>query len=317
MPCRGFDNSHAVKIISRAENVEPEIQKSRLRLGLCPTCGIQTQTYDKDGKYQPVTNSDVFESRCLLCNPLMIHPRVQKSYSDRVVTDSSCSDNSTHSYDAYRSNKHTPRKRVEKKREQGRRKRSNSNKSKPKMKPQDVYNLSEEVFFTGSTCASPVLTHVESESSIEILGQQYNEKLNRSMIRRKLNDSCLKKNSRQVPHTCLQGENMQYSVEKSVYGYCYHNTLGKASVGCTSIPDSIFLSPSLKVSKSNSQDKYSKRCSYRQKCRQEFSSGSDIPQHFRRNHVSFSQIVSSIAPHTLRSFHTKKGATWSSGCAAL
>ena len=43
-----------------------EVQNTRIRFGLCPTCGIQTQTPDG----QPLTNRQVLNSRCLLCNPL-------------------------------------------------------------------------------------------------------------------------------------------------------------------------------------------------------------------------------------------------------
>jgi len=51
------------------KNVPLDVQKVRLNLGLCPTCGIQIQTIDQFGKVSALTNCNVFESRCMLCNP--------------------------------------------------------------------------------------------------------------------------------------------------------------------------------------------------------------------------------------------------------
>jgi len=49
-----------------------QIQIKRIELGYCPTCGIQTQFRDEStGQLKPVTNKDVLNSRCILCNPLM------------------------------------------------------------------------------------------------------------------------------------------------------------------------------------------------------------------------------------------------------
>jgi len=39
-------------------------------MGLCPTCGMQTQQKDQNNNFQPITNDSVLNSRCLLCNPL-------------------------------------------------------------------------------------------------------------------------------------------------------------------------------------------------------------------------------------------------------
>ena len=47
-----------------------EIQTARISLGLCPTCGIQTQQHNDKGILVPVTNMAVRNLRCLLCNPL-------------------------------------------------------------------------------------------------------------------------------------------------------------------------------------------------------------------------------------------------------
>mmetsp|Transcript_20017 Transcript_20017/g.24511 ORF Transcript_20017/g.24511 Transcript_20017/m.24511 type:complete len:517 (-) Transcript_20017:83-1633(-) len=55
----------------RITNVTHEdVQTARIGLGLCPTCGIQTQCLDKNGIFAPVTNSLVNNSRCLLCVPI-------------------------------------------------------------------------------------------------------------------------------------------------------------------------------------------------------------------------------------------------------
>jgi len=47
-----------------------EVQTTRIRFGLCPTCGIQTQAINKNGNITAITNPSVHNSRCLLCNPL-------------------------------------------------------------------------------------------------------------------------------------------------------------------------------------------------------------------------------------------------------
>jgi len=49
-----------------------DVQKTRSSLGLCPTCGIQTQILHKNGNFTPITNSTVQNSRCLLCNQIPI-----------------------------------------------------------------------------------------------------------------------------------------------------------------------------------------------------------------------------------------------------
>lgn len=54
-----------------------EIQTARISLGLCPTCGIQTQQHNDKGILVPVTNMAVRNSRCLLCNPLSELERIQ------------------------------------------------------------------------------------------------------------------------------------------------------------------------------------------------------------------------------------------------
>lgn len=47
-----------------------KVQTARVSLGLCPTCGIATHQKDDNGNLIPLSNSDVFKSRCLLCNPV-------------------------------------------------------------------------------------------------------------------------------------------------------------------------------------------------------------------------------------------------------
>mmetsp|Transcript_35913 Transcript_35913/g.43252 ORF Transcript_35913/g.43252 Transcript_35913/m.43252 type:complete len:214 (+) Transcript_35913:39-680(+) len=52
------------------EHVPLAVQKARMFVGLCPTCGIQTQIIDEFGNLlSSVTNSNVFKSRCMRCNP--------------------------------------------------------------------------------------------------------------------------------------------------------------------------------------------------------------------------------------------------------
>mmetsp|Transcript_3775 Transcript_3775/g.3886 ORF Transcript_3775/g.3886 Transcript_3775/m.3886 type:complete len:474 (-) Transcript_3775:90-1511(-) len=68
--------------------VPDAIQTARVSLGLCPTCGIQTQVQDKNGNFQPLSNAGwVHKSRCLLCNPL---PKKQPTPIRRSENEADC-----------------------------------------------------------------------------------------------------------------------------------------------------------------------------------------------------------------------------------
>lgn len=308
--------------IQRNGNVEPEIQKSRIRLGLCPTCGIQVRKHDEHGYYQPVTNSDVFESRCLLCDPLILQPRLRRNRNNRTATDSSGSENLIR-YDNtnFSPNKYAHRKCQEKKRQQGRRKRSSQHKDISRIKSQEKNNRSGEYLFPDIFVdSSSSLTYIGSESSTDSMDGRYKQKLRRSMLRRKLNENRIKIFCLQGTQSTLHKENKHYSVEKSLYGYCYRNTLGRASPGFGKVPDSIFLSPSVEQEIFEHPDRKVKYITAKNNCKSGEESSSrfeKMEQDVRHNLVSFSHPIFSIAPNKVRSFETKRGATWGSGSATL
>lgn len=62
-----------------------EIQKMRMGLGLCPTCGNQTHQRSEDGTLKSVNNEDCRQGRCLLCNPLSLKERTPNTLSLKIA----------------------------------------------------------------------------------------------------------------------------------------------------------------------------------------------------------------------------------------